>query len=85
MKLASDGLYGEPETFDVAFANPPYYAHFRIAELFVLAAHRALKRGGVLYLVTKNPNWYDQQMPGTWAEIQIVPSKLYHVVVAKKA
>lgn len=38
---------------DVALANPPYYGDYRIAEAFVKAARHALRKDGVLYLVTK--------------------------------
>ena len=34
-------------------ANPPYYSDYRIAESFIRAAHRALGRGGELWLVAK--------------------------------
>ncbi|MBX7104405.1 MAG: methyltransferase [Gemmataceae bacterium] len=39
--------------FDLALANPPYFAHGTIAALFAKSAHRLLKRGGRLYLVTR--------------------------------
>jgi len=44
-------------TFDVAVANPPYFSHFQIAEIFLQTARRGLKPGGRLYLVTKHPEW----------------------------
>jgi len=39
--------------FDVALANPPYYAQTSIAQSFIECARRSLKPGGRLYLVTK--------------------------------
>lgn len=39
--------------FDLALANPPYFADFRIAESFMAAARRALRRGGEMRLVAK--------------------------------
>lgn len=83
-QVASDGSYGEAESFDVAVANPPYYAGFRIAECFVRAAWRGLRPGGVLWLVTKKPNWYQSEMPGSWRRVEIMPSKEYWIVKAER-
>ena len=41
-------------TFDVFVGNPPYYSDYRIAEVFLETAQRALKPGGVCYTVVKN-------------------------------
>ena len=41
-------------TFDVFAGNPPYYSDYRIAEIFLETARRALKPGGVCYTVVKN-------------------------------
>lgn len=40
--------------FDVALANPPYYAQHGIAGLFIRHSKRLLKPGGRLYVVTKH-------------------------------
>src|SRR5438552_3409212 len=40
---------------DVVLANPPYYAQLSIAELFIQRGRSALKPGGRLFLVTKQP------------------------------
>lgn len=49
---------GTPErmdgTFDVFVGNPPYYSDYRIADVFLETAKRALKPGGVCYTVCKN-------------------------------
>ena len=49
---------GTPErmdgTFDVFVGNPPYYSDYRIAEVFLETAKRALKPGGRCYTVVKN-------------------------------
>lgn len=41
-------------TFDVFVGNPPYYSDYRIADVFLETAKRALKPGGVCYTVCKN-------------------------------
>jgi 16S rRNA G1207 methylase RsmC len=46
-----DGL--ADTTFDVALANPPYYAQAAIARLFIERSHTLLKPSGRLYLVTR--------------------------------
>jgi 16S rRNA (guanine1207-N2)-methyltransferase len=45
-----------PGGFDVALANPPYFAQSAIARLFVERSAALLKPGGRFYLVTKQPN-----------------------------
>ncbi len=49
---------GTPErmdgSFDVFVGNPPYYSDYRIAEVFLETAKRALRPGGVCYTVVKN-------------------------------
>jgi 16S rRNA (guanine1207-N2)-methyltransferase len=39
--------------FDCVLANPPYFANFKIAEKFIVAAHRLLDLHGRLWLVAK--------------------------------
>ena len=54
--ILSDG--GTPArmdgTFDVFVGNPPYYSDYRIAEVFLETAKRALRPGGICYTVVKN-------------------------------
>lgn len=40
---------------DRVLANPPYFGNFSISELFVREAHRVLRPGGSLHLVTRAP------------------------------
>lgn len=70
--------------FDLAIANPPYYADFRIARLFVQIAHRGLASGGTLYLVTKQPDWYHQNLFPGWRGVEIWPQGQYHIVRARR-
>jgi 16S rRNA (guanine1207-N2)-methyltransferase len=52
--VASSKVEGLPDgTFDVALANPPYYAQGAIARLFVQRAKALLRPEGRMYLVTK--------------------------------
>jgi len=78
------GDYPGEGTFDLALANPPYYGDHEIAARFVAAAHRSLKPGGQLLLVTKSPRWYEEHMAADWHDVQVTPSKRYLVVSAMK-
>jgi 16S rRNA (guanine1207-N2)-methyltransferase len=84
-ELNSTGEYAAPGSYDLALANPPYYADFRIAELFLNAAFRSLRPGGQVLAVTKHPSWYEEQMPGRWRQVQVRPSKQYFVISAVKS
>lgn len=81
-ELNSSGDYGAPGTFDLALANPPYYADFRIADSFLRAAHRSLRPGGQVLVVTKHPQWYHEHLSSTWRNVCIEPSKQYFVASA---
>lgn len=82
--LNATGDYPGAGTFDLALANPPYFADHEIAARFVAAAYRSLKPGGQMLLVTKGPNWYEKHLVANWHDVQIVPSKRYWVVVARR-
>ena len=80
--LEAHGEVPDPGTFDLALANPPYYADFRIASLFVESARRALAPGGTLLIVTKQPSWYLEQLPTEWDSVAREEVKHYHVIEA---
>ena len=53
--LSDDGTPPELDgSFDVFVGNPPYYSDYRIADVFLATAVRALKTGGTCYTVVKN-------------------------------
>jgi 16S rRNA (guanine1207-N2)-methyltransferase len=55
--VASSRVEGLPEkAFDVALANPPYFAQAAVAGLFTLRSRSLLKPGGRFYLVTRQPH-----------------------------
>ena len=80
--LEAHGGVPDPGTYDLALANPPYYADFRIAALFVEAARRGLAPGGTLLVVTKQPSWYLEQLPAEWDSVAREEVKHYHVIEA---
>jgi 16S rRNA (guanine1207-N2)-methyltransferase len=74
----------DPGTFDVVVANPPYYAGFRIARFFLEAGHAALRGGGRIYVVGKRPEWYAEQMPQWFSEVEIERSKDYWIARGRR-
>lgn len=79
--VAHDGG-GIDNQVDVCLANPPYYASFRIAELFLNIAQRALRPNGRLYLVTKFPKWYVENLHRWFEQGEIQQVGHYYVVRA---
>ncbi|WP_417744437.1 class I SAM-dependent methyltransferase [Rosistilla oblonga] len=77
--VSDTGQIDAPGSFDLVLGNPPYYADFRIAELFMATAHKALRSGGRVVLVGKDEEWYTDQMPVLFHSIEIQPVKGYLV------
>ena len=52
--LSDDGIpRGRVGEYDLFVGNPPYYSDYRIAEVFLETAYRALKPGGICLTVVK--------------------------------
>lgn len=83
--LDCDGSSIERGAFDLVLANPPYFSNFRIAELFLEIALRALKPGGRLLLVTKTPQWYADNLPAAFSEAFTQPVGNYIVLTATRS
>jgi 16S rRNA (guanine1207-N2)-methyltransferase len=78
--LNADGEAPGPGTFDLVLGNPPYYSDYRIAEIFLQGARRALKPGGKVLIVAKSHAWYDTRMPELFDHIRSHAHKQYTVV-----
>jgi 16S rRNA G1207 methylase RsmC len=72
------------ESFDVVVANPPYYADFHIARFFLETALTALRPGGRVYVVSKQPQWYETQMPQWFRDVALTRSKDYWIACGQK-
>ncbi|HEY1377027.1 MAG TPA: methyltransferase [Gemmataceae bacterium] len=73
-----------PRQFDVALANPPYYAQQGVARLFVEGARRLLRPGGRLYVVTKQADVVGEMIHQHLGEPTMVMRRDYAVLVAAK-
>lgn len=60
--LSSTGEIPEPGSWDLVLGNPPYYSDFRIAEVFLQAARRALRPGGWVHIVSKPTEWHEARI-----------------------
>jgi 16S rRNA (guanine1207-N2)-methyltransferase len=78
-EVNATGVYGEPESYDMALANPPYFGDFRIAEKFIAAAQRSLRTGGRVVLVHKQPRWYEENLQRWFVDCEVFPSKRYFI------
>jgi 16S rRNA (guanine1207-N2)-methyltransferase len=73
----------EEHTFDVVLANPPYYAHLAIARLFLRRGRKLLKRGGALYLVTKQIENMQPLVEEEFGQAEIYENRGYFIFVAR--
>jgi 16S rRNA G1207 methylase RsmC len=79
-ELNANGGYVGAGSFDLALANPPYYSSFRIARHFLIAGREALRSGGKILVVTKRPDWYQQNMSEWYEKVEVMERKSYHLV-----
>ena len=67
-------------TFDVFVGNPPYYSDYRIAEVFLETARRALKPGGVCYQVVKNAAGLEPVQKRFFPDVEVIRRRNYAVL-----
>jgi 16S rRNA (guanine1207-N2)-methyltransferase len=81
--VASHTVEGpSPGSFDVALANPPYYAYSSIATLFIERSRTLLKPGGRFYLVTRQPNEVGPVVEQTFGSVQELMHRGYAILCA---
>lgn len=84
--VASSRVEGlPPGSFDVALANPPYYAQGTIARLFIERGRALLRPGGRLYLVTKQADQVGPVMAELLGPTEVVSRRGYQVLCARAA
>ncbi|MCR5414563.1 MAG: methyltransferase [Kiritimatiellae bacterium] len=67
-------------TFDVFVGNPPYYSDYRIAEVFLETAKRALKPGGQCFTVCKNAAGLEPVQKRYFPEVEVIKRRGYAVL-----
>jgi 16S rRNA G1207 methylase RsmC len=82
--LDAAGRIPDPGTFDLAVGNPPYYSHYKIAEIFMQSAKKALKPGGRVMFVTKKTDWFVARMGQLFKNVKVQSSRAYQVVSAEQ-
>ena len=79
---------GTPErmdgTFDVFVGNPPYYSDYRIAEVFLETAKRALKPDGICYTVVKNAAGLKPVQERYFPHVEVIGRRGYNVLRSVK-
>ena len=71
-------------TFDIFVGNPPYYSDYRIAEVFLETAVRALKPGGVCYQVVKNAAGLEPVQRRYFPDVEVIRRRNYCVLKSVK-
>ncbi len=70
--------------FDIFVGNPPYYSDYRIAEVFLETAKRALKSGGVCYTVCKNAEGLQPVQERYFPSVTVIKRRGYAVLKSVK-
>ena len=84
--LADNGTPARMDgTFDVFAGNPPYYSDYRIAEVFLETAKRALKPGGLCYTVVKNDAGLRPVQERYFPNVEVIRRRGYCVLKSVKA
>lgn len=80
--LDASGKVPDPGTYDLVLGNPPYYSHYKIAEIFMQAAKLAMKPGGRVMMVTKKIDWFVARMKQLFTDVQVQEARTYKIVSA---
>ena len=72
-------------SFDVFVGNPPYYSDYRIAEVFLETAKRALKAGGRCYTVVKNEAGLKPVQERYFPRVDVIRRRNYSILRSENA
>ena len=67
-------------SFDIFVGNPPYYSDYRIADVFLATAKRALKSGGVAYTVCKNAAGLEPVQARYFPKVEVIHRRGYAIL-----
>lgn len=83
--IVNNGLKGITEhDFDVILTNPPYHTDFCVAKEFIEDGYKALKTGGMIYMVTKRRTWYENKLKSIFGGVRVTEKDGYFVFVSEK-
>lgn len=83
--VASDGFRQlGSQQFDLVTSNPPYHTDFAIAKRFIEDAFRHLVPGGMLYLVVKRSNWYEEKVRSVFGGCRSEGLGAYTLILAER-
>jgi 16S rRNA (guanine1207-N2)-methyltransferase len=81
--LATHRVEGpKPGSFDVAVANPPYFAQHAITRLFIERSRDLLKPRGRFYMVTKQPSEVAAIVEEEFGSVEAVEHRGYTILLA---
>ena len=60
--------------------NPPYYSDYRIADVFLETAYRALRPGGVCLSVVKTASGLIPVQEKFFRKVEVIPRRGYSVL-----
>lgn len=84
--LSDDGLpRGRVGEFDLFVGNPPYYSDYRIADVFLETAYRALRPGGVCLTVVKTATGLLALQEKWFAKAEVIKRRGYCVLRSVRA
>jgi 16S rRNA G1207 methylase RsmC len=72
-----------PGHFDVALANPPYFAHEAVGRLFIERSRKLLKPNGRFYLVTKQPGQVGDMFLESFGHAEALVRRGYTILASK--
>lgn len=79
--LRDDGIpRGEKEIADLFVGNPPYYSDYRIAEVFLETAYRALRPGGICLTVVKTASGLQSVQEKYFRKVEVIQRRGYCVL-----
>lgn len=82
--IMSDTGIKEEGKFTLFTGNPPYFSHYKISELFVNTAYRALRPGGRALLVAKTATWHHKFMKDVFGNAELINRRGYQIVKSVK-
>ncbi|HPD17888.1 MAG TPA: methyltransferase [Planctomycetota bacterium] len=82
--VSADPLGDLSPGFDLVVSNPPYYGHYRIAQMFLDTAAKVLVPAGRILLVTKDPDWHLEAARERFANVESRRAGGYAIVTATR-